>query len=58
MRKRGPKDCAKMRRLRAILLIYLVSLPIGHCAAMEISRFAGCSGGDVLKLRGEIERIM
>jgi hypothetical protein len=35
------------------LIMTLIAAP---SAAMEISRVAGCDGGDVLKLRGDVER--
>jgi hypothetical protein len=36
-----------------VSLTVAISTP---CAGLEISRIAGCRGGDVLKLRGDIER--
>jgi hypothetical protein len=41
-----------MRVTGIILIISLTTVP---CAGMEISRVTGCAGGDVLKLRGDIE---
>jgi len=40
-------------RVAAITLI--ISLTATPCIGMEISRIAGCDGGDVLKLRGDIK---
>ena len=39
----------EMRVAGTILILSLTTLP---CAGMEISRVTGCTGGDVLKLRG------
>lgn len=40
---------------KTILTMTLAVAISGPCAGMEISRLAGCAGGDVLKLRGDIE---
>jgi hypothetical protein len=40
-------------RIAAVALI--ISFIAAPCAGMEISRMASCDGGDVLKLRGDIE---
>ena len=39
--------------LAVTLVISIIATP---CSGMEISRIAGCDGGDVLKLRGDIKR--
>ena len=42
-------------RIRTAGIALIVSLSAAPCAGMEISRVATCAGGDVLKLRGDIE---
>jgi hypothetical protein len=42
-------------RMRVTGFILIVSLAAVPCAGMELSRVTSCAGGDVLKLRGDIE---
>jgi hypothetical protein len=42
-------------RMRVAGFILMVSLTAMPCAGMELSRVTSCAGGDVLKLRGDIE---
>jgi hypothetical protein len=41
--------------MRTAGIALIVSLTAAPCAGMEISRVATCAGGDMLKLRGDIE---
>jgi len=43
-----------MRVAKTILIIALTVAISEPCAGMEISRIVGCAGGDVLRLRGDI----
>jgi len=43
------------RGLRVAAIALVISLVAAPCAGMEISRVTGCDGGDVLKLRGDIQ---
>src|ERR1700749_3494523 len=43
-----------MRQSRSVLIVPLLALSFGHCAAMEVSRIS-CAGGGVLRLGGDIE---
>ena len=45
----------KMRVAKTILIIALTVAISGPGAGMEISRIAGCAGGDVLRLRGDFK---
>ena len=44
-----------MRVAKTILIMALTAAISGPSAGMEISRIAGCAGGDVLRLRGDIK---
>ena len=44
-----------MRVAKTILIIALTVAISVPCAGMEISRIAGCAGGDVLRLRGDVK---
>lgn len=46
---------ASILQMRVTGIILIISLTTVPCAGMEISRVTGCAGGDVLKLRGDIE---
>jgi hypothetical protein len=46
---------SEMRVAKTILIIALTVAISGPCAGMEISSVAGCAGGDVLRLRGDIK---
>jgi hypothetical protein len=46
---------SEMRVAKTILIIALTVAISEPCAGMEISRIAGCAGGDVLRLRGDIK---
>src|SRR5262245_60593155 len=56
MSRRAMADRSKMRSTRFLLIVSLSMTISTPCAGLEISRVAGCAGGDVLKLRGDIER--
>jgi hypothetical protein len=45
-------EATRLHALAAALVVSLIATP---CAGMEISRIAGCDGGDVLRLRGDIK---
>jgi hypothetical protein len=45
----------EMRVAKTILIVALTVAVSGPGAGMEISRIAGCAGGDVLRLRGDIK---
>ena len=45
----------EMRVAKTILIIALTVAISGPGAGMEISRVAGCAGGDVLRLRGDVK---
>src|SRR5262245_53838890 len=57
-RDAGPGTLASVSEMRVAKTILIIALTVaisGPGAGMEISRIAGCAGGDVLRLRGDIK---